>query len=345
MCYDHLICFMLNEHTCIYRELLPIMTHSIRKVAKVMHCPPDELYPLPNVTSGMNAIATSLSGSLQAGDEVVCFSLSYGSTKKILKELCRRTGAIYVMVEIPFPIDSHEVLMSQLKKSVNASTKLVVLDAITSNTALVLPVMEMAAMCRELAENALVVVDAAHSLWSQDICLYEKRCSSADDSLTSDVPAQLSDVVDIYITNGHKWLSAPKGCAFMWLHPRVHKDRLDSFQLRPAVLSHGYDADRPNALLSAFIWDGCRDYSSMCTVPSALKLWDAVGGHGQGWSRALEYNRMLLDTAAQHLLDTWNISRHELLCTVAAYTTHSPMILVSKCHVDSFASYFDYSWV
>jgi hypothetical protein len=49
----------------------------------------------------------------------------------------------------------------------------------------------------------------------------------------------LADVADVWLTNGHKWLGAPKGCAFMWVHPTV------AGHLRPAVLSHGFQPFQP----------------------------------------------------------------------------------------------------
>ena len=54
--------------------------------------------------------------------------------------------------------------------------------------------------------------------------------------------------------------------------------------LRPAIVSHGYtpgDATDMSSnryamkgkLLSSYVWDGCRDYSALLTIPSAISLW------------------------------------------------------------------------
>src|SRR5690606_37132676 len=70
------------------RELFPLLAYSIRMMAAYVDCPPSELFLIENVTYGLNCIVNSL--QYTEGDTIVCFSLTYGSTKKILKELCTR---------------------------------------------------------------------------------------------------------------------------------------------------------------------------------------------------------------------------------------------------------------
>eukprot|EP01034_Spumella_vulgaris_P027715 gene27715-34478_t len=104
----------------------------------------------------------------------------------MLADLCNRTGATLVTVPLPLPIRSSRDLIDSIMSHVRTGkTKMVILDEITSNTALSLPVLEISSL----------------------------------------VKALFSSVVDIYLTNGHKWLSAPKGCAFMWVSPRFTQRR------------------------------------------------------------------------------------------------------------------------
>ena len=67
-------------------------------------------------------------------------------------------------------------------------------------------------------------------------------------------------MVDYWITNGHKWLCTPKGCAFIWISPRMNT------YTRPIIISHGFSPNNSSSpftdkkkLLSSFAWDGCRD--------------------------------------------------------------------------------------
>jgi hypothetical protein len=272
------------------RILLPCVANSIRSMSSHLECPPEELMPLPNVTSGLNSVIFST--PLQEGDEVVCFSLTYGSTKKILDAACQNAGANLRIVPIPLPIGIPEDIIYRLGRVLSPRTKLVVLDHITSNTALRLPTLQMAEICKAQAPEVTVVVDAAHALFTEDVKIYrpkdkEGNSNSKSDTYNEDIDyeASISEVVDVWLSNGHKWLCSPKGCAFMWVSPSM-KGRL-----KPAIISHGFlpsfsfpgvsssssitYADKEK-LLSSYAWDGCRDYAALLTVPSLMETWKSL---------------------------------------------------------------------
>lgn len=191
---------------------------------------------------------------MKKGDEVVCLSLTYGSTKKILKAACERTGATLIIVEVSLPVTSPHDVISRLQSVLGGATKLVVLDQVTSNTAMVLPIADLSLISREV--GATVVIDAAHALFSQDCSMYtanqrvhstrllsllslkgdnnsQTQSGSSQDSSTSKM-VSIADIADVWITNAHKWMCSPKGCAFMWVSPSM------SQTLQPSIISHGY---------------------------------------------------------------------------------------------------------
>ena len=282
------------------RDLFPSIAYTLQQVAKLFHCPAEELYPLQNVTSGLNSVLQSI--HLSEGDEVICFSLTYGSTKKMLQDLCLRTGAVLRIVHIPLPVSGREHIIAKLADALNEKTRLLIIDEITSNTALMMPTIELAQLGRQA--GALVVVDAAHVMMSQHVRIYPQTNATpttTSNSLVNDtMQSSLSDVVDVWITNAHKWFCAPKGSAFMWVHPATAP------HIRTAIVSHGYlgyqGDDRlvsrnrhPRVrwwheeavgrkhgngtvgaspkLLSALAWDGCRDYTALLSVPIGLHFW------------------------------------------------------------------------
>lgn len=326
------------------RDLFPMVAHSLRRVAQFFNCPPTEIYPLQNVTTGLNCVFQSV--NLSKDDEVVCFSLTYGSTKKMLQDLCSRSGATLRIIHVPLPINDPLSIMSSLRDTLNDKTRMVIIDQITSNTGLVLPTIELARLAK--AAGALVVVDAAHAMMAAHVSLYPpsrgnsststststssnynmtspeaKNKNDADTVASSGASARLSgrytepsplaqltlsDVADVWLTNAHKWFCGPKGGAFMWVRPSVAR------HLRPAVVSHGFAQYSGHAndrcdelpklrwwhdsahitngqvlegnqsrLLSALVWDGCRDYSSMLSVPIGLDVWGLM--HRAGSAR------------------------------------------------------------
>jgi isopenicillin-N epimerase len=322
------------------RILLPMVAHVIRRVSKeVFNCPATELVPLLNVTTGLNAVVSSIGPMLSKDDEVVCLSITYGSTKKILSRLCAETGARMIIVPLPLPIVSKALLLETVAKHLSVRTKLVILDTITSNTALVLPIVEAASLVKRMSPQAVVVADGAHSMFAQNISIYDNK--SGDSKIRSSEDVQLADVVDVYITNGHKWFSCPKGTAFMWVAPRMHS------MFRPAIVSHGFIASTSNKnnenrniavgeyaevgkLLSGFAWDGCRDYNALLTVPSQLDFWKLFDNICSGTSRGGSRQQMstVLSGAVEYLTKAWKVDTNRYVGP-ADMTRGSPMILVS----------------
>lgn len=286
------------------RLLMPLIANSVREISKYIGCPSDELLPLPNVTTGINSVINSI--SLNPGDEILCFSITYGSTKKILKDLCERKRCKYKEVHLSIPL-TREAILSSLKASLNETVKIVIIDQITSNTAAALPVSEMARFSK--AAGAIVIVDAAHALTAQDICIYDHINESSSIGHCGDI--------DVWLTNGHKWFCAPKGCAFMWVAPNLHRS------LRPIIISHGYSLAHENSrlnLLSGFAWDGCRDYSALVTVPSGIRFWK------DNADRFRKYNRTLLEDVRSLIMEEWKVPSTSF--HAAELRLDSPMLLV-----------------
>ena len=189
------------------------------------------------------------------------------------------------IINLPLPIASNEDVIDRLSAALaegRGKVRLVVLDHITSNTAAVLPIVRMAEICR--SNGAVVVVDAAHSLFIQDIEIYPRSMHSdtvlKESAADKQTNLHIADVADVWISNCHKWLCSPKGAAFMWISPRM------TSRIRPAILSHGFHLSEgspdaagegfsvPSKVLSGFVWDGCRDYAALLTIPSVLRFWE-----------------------------------------------------------------------
>jgi isopenicillin-N epimerase len=287
------------------RELIPLIAYSIRQVAKYIHCPPTELLSLPNVTTGLNAVINSL--LLTDKDEILYFNLTYGSTKKILTEYCTRSKSRLKMMDVHLPIVSIEVILDQVRAAISDNSKCIIIDHITSNSAIEFPVLEIAKICKQ--HGMTVIVDAAHSLFTQDVHIHCQEHESPD----------LSAVVDVWLSNGHKWLCAPKGCAFMWYNPSTM-----SSLLKPLVISHGYGGTG-SRILSGFCWDGCRDYFALCSVPSTLEFWQQTSFRRS--ESPQDYTLRLTSDARDLLREEWGIAHDDTHCP-AVMLENLPMSLV-----------------
>jgi len=233
------------------RELLPALVHSIREFAPFVGARPCDLVLLPNATTGLNAV---LNATLEtAEDEVLVLDLVYGSTKKIHQATVRSKwgpqSAQQHLISLPvrLPADPEHII-EQVRDALSHPghrIRVAIFDHITSNTALELPVVELAALCRKA--GVAVLIDGAHT--------------------AGQIPLNISAIKpDFYVGNCHKWLCCPRGSGFLWVAENWQK------HIAPPVMSHGYGA----GFLSEFIWDGARDYSALLALPAALEFWRSM---------------------------------------------------------------------
>jgi hypothetical protein len=116
----------------------------------------------------------------------------------------------------------------------------------------------------------------------------------------------------------------------MWISPNSHT----KLPIRPAIISHGFISPpnspsinslshRPfiadNTLHSAFVWDGCRDYAPLITVPLAIKLWEHICG---GVHANRQYMTKTIDDAVHMLYERWEIDKHAYIHSENSYLSH-----------------------
>jgi len=205
---------------------------------------------LPNATMAMNVVAHSL--LLQPGDEVLLNDHEYGAVLRTWQNRCEEDGTRVVVASLPQPIVSRDAVVDAIFAAVTQRTRLIVVSHVTSPTAMVLPVEEI---CRRAAAAGVAVcIDGPHALAMRDIRLDELDC-------------------DFYCCSGHKWLSAPFGSGFLYVHPRRQAD------IRPLVTSWGKrtPADVPSAWTDEFRWSGTSDPTAYLAMPAAIEFLQQVG--------------------------------------------------------------------
>lgn len=250
------------------RQLPGRLRSAAAELAGYLGAEADDVVFVDNATAGMQSVIGSI--ELEPGDEILINDQTYNAVKNIARYEAGRVGARVVEVTFPFPVeDDGTSIVDALRARLSPSTRLVVLDHITSATAVVMPVERMIAASRET--GALVLVDGAHAPGQVDLDL-----------------ATLG--ADFYTGNCHKWLAAPKGAAFLWAK-REHQP-----WLHPPIVSHGLG----KGFIAEFDWTGTRDPSSFLAVPSALSFRQTFGD-----SRIKAHNRALAEEAGAHLADAW----------------------------------------
>ncbi len=224
---------------------LPARLDAVRaRLSTFLNADAAGLVLVPNATHGVQAALESL--DWREGDEVVRCDHGYNAVRRALVRLEHRHGVRQVAAVLPFPIQRPEQVVEAFAAAFSPRTRLVIVDHVTSATALVLPVAQLVDLAR--SRGVAVLVDGAHA--------------------PGLLPLTISELApDFYTGNLHKWVCAPKGAAFLWVHPDWRQ------RAHPTVTSHGYEL----GLAAEFEWTGTFDPTAWLAVPAALDRLEALG--------------------------------------------------------------------
>jgi isopenicillin-N epimerase len=206
---------------------------------------PEDLVFVQNATAGVNAVLHSL--DLEAGQQILTTTHRYDAVANTLRRKVEARGASLVEAQVPFPIQSPDQITQAIAEALTPHTRLLVIDQITSPTALRFPVDAIIQLAR--SQGVQVLVDGAHAPGQVDLNLDQMH-------------------PDWWVGNLHKWVCAPKGAALLWTAPEHHE------QMRSSVTSHGMDG----GYQAEFDWPGTFDPTAILASIRAMDLHDEMGG-------------------------------------------------------------------
>lgn len=262
----------------LWRTLEARLDSARAELAAFVGADPEDLVFVNNATTGINAVLGSL--RFAAGDELLVTDHEYNASRNVLDFAATRDDAVPVVVPIPFPIDDPETVVRAVLARVTARTRLALIDHVTSQTGLVLPIARLAA---ELGARGIdLLVDGAHGPGMLPLDL--RRLGAP-----------------YYAGNCHKWLCSPKGAGFLY----VRRDRQGA--IRPPVISHGANSPRPDRsrFRLEFDWVGTDDPTPFLCVPTAIRCLGAL--LPGGWPDLMARNRALALAARRALCEALGV--------------------------------------
>ncbi len=246
--------FMLRELTrdkpAPWRPGPTRMREAAAAVAEFVGAREEDFVFTPNVTHAINAVLRSF--PFEKGDEILVTDLGYGAITYGARNRAREFGGSVTVAEMPYPT-TPAAARDAILAAVGPRTRMAIIDHVTSESAQILPLAEIAAALHE--RGVLVLADGAH----------------VPGALALDVP---SLGVDWYAANLHKWCHAPRSCGFLWAPP-VRQEGL-----HPWTISWGLD----QGFAQEFDWVGTLDPTNYLAAPvgvAMLREWEfeAVRGY------------------------------------------------------------------
>ncbi|KFA68942.1 hypothetical protein S40285_05435 [Stachybotrys chlorohalonatus IBT 40285] len=198
-----------------------LLDESRAAVAELLNAPTDTVVFVGNATEGVNTVFRNLKWDEDGKDVVVTFSTVYEAVGKVVDYLVdyHEDKLEHREIALTYPVEDDEILAKfrDTVKKVEEEGKRVkacIFDVVSSRPGLTFPWVDMVKACKEL--GVLSVVDGA-----QGIGMVPLDLTAADP--------------DFFVSNCHKWLFVPRGCAVFYVPERNQ-------HLLPTTLatSHGY---------------------------------------------------------------------------------------------------------
>lgn len=233
-----------NPSDFFRRELPFLLRKEAIRVAEAFGGRSEDWAFVENATQGACSAIRAL--QLSAGDHIAATSEVYNAVRMALRHLGGPTLEVEE-ISIPIPLEDASQAVDAIAAGLKPNTRAIFTDHMTSRSALIMPLSGIAALAKD--RGIALFVDGAHAPGMLDI----------------DVEAIGADW---YVGNAHKWLYAPRGCAFFWTHPKRQAET------HPMVTSHGFG----QGYTAEFDWIGTRDPSAWLTAAAALDWHEAEGG-------------------------------------------------------------------
>lgn len=269
---------------------LDLWNKNIDILARYLGVGPKNLVLCVNATEAINSVLKAIDAK-PSQDVILATEYTYQAVLNTIKYVSRYKkpdNIEIIKVPIKFPISNLQSILDsfdeicKLIKNKNLNVKLAVIDHISSATAMKFPISEISSIIRKWNDEAIILIDGAHSIGQIKINLEDYNC-------------------DFYVSNLHKWFLSPRGCSFLYIKDREKFEKI----LQPCYISHGYEKD----ISFNFFERGTIDKTSWFLVGSCINFYEHKLG---GFENITNYNTKLLDKAVQILTENWQTKKLEI---------------------------------
>ncbi|WP_406055021.1 aminotransferase class V-fold PLP-dependent enzyme [Kribbella sp. NBC_00889] len=224
-----------------FRSVADQLTTSRLELASYLRTDPAGFALVPNASAGVTVALATL--PIPPGSRIVLTNHAYGAVRYAAERFARANRAEVVVVDVPLEADD-ETVVSLIAGQLDQASVLIV-DQISSATAMVFPIGDLVALCRD--RDVAIVVDGAHA------------------PALIDAPA--ADAADFWTGNFHKWPASPRATAGLVVAEKWRSETL------PLIVSWSeYDERMPER----FDMQGTYDYVPWIAAPESLRVLDEL---------------------------------------------------------------------
>lgn len=253
-----------TQPVLFYTDTYPkLIRESIGDLADFIGSGNSNLTYIENATTGVNTVLRSLIPEFLKGGEITLTNHAYPAVKNTARYISSFSGAKINEIDIPIPIESNDQILDIIKNNLSESTKIAIFDHISSASGIVFPIKEIIEICHK--KGIKVLVDGAHAPGMVDLNINELNA-------------------DWYTGNCHKWLFAPKGCAFLWTSEE------NQHFTHPLTISLEYE----QGYEKEFDWTGTKNPAAWLSTTAAINFYKEYGN-----ANIRTYNNGLVNEAAK----------------------------------------------
>jgi isopenicillin-N epimerase len=254
-------------------------------LAAFVGCARDNLALVRNSTEANSYLANGI--DMKPGDEVLMTDQEHPGGEHPWNLKAKRYGIVVKKVALPKPVHDANQVLTLFNDAITDRTRVIFFSHITTVTGVVLPAKELCALAR--TKGILSFVDGAHVTGMMRLNVTDLGC-------------------DAYSSSPHKWLQAPKGTGFLYIHDDV-MDRIWN-----TIVTEGWD--EPKLKAERFQRIGSSNVPSLWGLKAAIEFASSIG-IDKIESRHRELCDYILAEMMKRGAESWTSPDPALRCAIA----------------------------